>query len=110
MYAQYKDKYNEYQSGSGILESDELDACIQTLEYIKNTLFPSAPTVYTEAEHRTNDDVKFGAYYKTGKWTAYVKTRYCYDYYEPVILNVEDINSLIAVMHKAKSMIAEKTK
>ena len=51
---QYRSQYSS-DSYIGTLDSDELDACIQSLEYIKNTLLPSAPSVYTEAEYKTND-------------------------------------------------------
>ena len=43
---QYRSQYSS-DSYIGTLDSDELDACIQSLEYIKNTLLPSAPKVYT---------------------------------------------------------------
>lgn len=105
---QYRSQYSS-DSYIGTLDSDELDACIQSLEYIKNTLLPSAPSVYTEAEYKTNDGVKFGAYCNKGKWTAFVYTK-GYTSRSAVFLDVENIDSFIAVMQQAKSMIAEKTK
>ncbi|MCM1531716.1 MAG: hypothetical protein NC048_04155 [Bacteroides sp.] len=60
---------SQYTSDSyiGTLDSDELNACIQSLQYIKNTLLPSAPEIYTEAEYKTNDGVKFGAFFNKNK-------------------------------------------
>lgn len=105
---QYPSQYSN-DSYIGTLDSDELDACIQSLEYIKNTLLPSAPAVYTEAEYKTNDGVKFGAYYNKGKWTAFVYTK-SYTSRSAVFLDVENIDSFIAVMQQAKTMIENKTK
>lgn len=105
---QYRSQYSN-DSYIGTLDSDELDACIQSLEYIKNTLLPSAPAVYTEAEYKTNDGVKFGAYYNKGKWTAFVYTK-SYTSRSAVFLDVENIDSFIAVMQQAKTMIEDKTK
>lgn len=106
---QYRSQYSS-DSYIGTLDSDELDACIQSLEYIKNTLLTSAPSVYTEAEYKTNDGVKFGAYYNNkGKWMAFVYTK-GYTSRSAVFLDVENIDSFIAIMQQAKSMIAEKAK
>lgn len=105
---QYRSQYSS-DSYIGTLDSDELDACIQSLEYIKNTLLPSAPTVYTEAEYKTNDGVKFGAYYSKNKWTAFVYTK-GYTNRSAVFLDVENIDSFINVMNQAKGLIVEKTK
>lgn len=92
----------------GTLDSDELDACIQSLQYIKDTLLPSTPEVYTEVEYKTNDGVKFGAYYANNKWTAYVYTK-GYTSRSAAFINTENIDKFIAVMQQAKTLIAEKT-
>ena len=51
----------------GTLDSDELDACIQSLSYMKDSLLPSPRETYTEAEYRTRDKVTIGAYFDTHK-------------------------------------------
>lgn len=101
---------SQYSSDSyiGTLDADELDACIQSLEYIKNTLLPSSPEVYTEAEYKTNDGVKFGAYCSKGKWTAFVYTK-GYTRRSAEFLGADNIDSFIEVMRQAKSLISEKT-
>lgn len=101
---------SQYSSDSyvGTLDADELDACIKSLEYIKNTLLPSNPDVYTEAEYKTSDGVKFGAYYNKGKWTAFVYTK-GYTSRSAEFLGANNIDSFIAVMCQAKVLIAEKT-
>ncbi len=104
----YCDGYSN-ESYIGTLDYDELEACIQSLEYIKNVLLPSAPTVYSEAEYKTNDGVKFGAYYSENKWTAFVYTK-DYTSNSAEFLDADNIDSFIAVMQQAKNLIAEKTK
>lgn len=104
-------KYSSsYSSDSyiGTLDSDELDACIQSLQYIKDTLLPSTPEVYTEVEYKTNDGVKFGAYFANNKWTAYVYTK-GYTSRSAAFINAENIDKFIAVMQQAKALITEKT-
>lgn len=93
----------------GTLDYEELDACIQSLTYIKEQLLPSNPTVYTETEFRTSDGVELGAYYSKGKWTAYVHTK-GYTRYSAEYFNSSNIEDLISVMVQAKTMIEEKTK
>lgn len=103
----YKSQYTS-DNYVGTLDSDELDACIQSLEYIKSTLLLSSPDVYTEAEYKTNDGVKFGAYFNKGKWIAYVYTK-GYTSRSAEFLGADNITSFISVMNQAKLLITEKT-
>ncbi|MCM1349505.1 MAG: hypothetical protein NC338_08850 [Firmicutes bacterium] len=105
--AKYSSSYS-WDSYIGTLKSDELDACIQSLQYIKDTLLPSTPEVYTEVEYKTNDDVKFGVYYANNKWTAYIYTK-GYTSRSAAFINTENIDKFIAVMQQAKALISEKT-
>ena len=105
---QYRGQYSS-DSYIGTLDSDELDACIKSLQYIKDTLLPSAPTVYTEAEYKTNDGVKFGAYYAKDKWTAFIYTK-GYTSRSAEFLGVDNLDSFITEMQQAKILIADKTK
>ena len=102
----YKSGYSD-DSYIGTLDADELDACIQSLEYIKDTLLPSTPSVYTEAQYKTNDGVQFGAYYSK-KWTAFVYTK-SYTSRSAEFLGADNISSFIDVMKEAKRLIQEKT-
>jgi hypothetical protein len=102
---------SQYSSDSyiGTLDYDELDACIKSLQYIKETLLPSSPEVYTEAEYKTNDGVKFGAYFNKGNWTAYVYTK-GYTSRSAEFLGADNIDTFISVMQDAKELISNKTK
>lgn len=93
----------------GTLDVDELDACIQCLEYISNNLLSSIPLVYTEAEYKTRDEVRLGAYYNERKsaWSAFIYTTYSSRSAE--FLDSSNITSLISIMGRAKELIKEKT-
>lgn len=92
----------------GTLDYDELDACIKSLQYIKETLLPSTPLIYTEVEYKTKDGVEIGAYFSKDKWKAYVYTK---DYISrsAEFLDTANIDSFIAIMNQAKNLIAERT-
>lgn len=92
----------------GTLYYDELDACIEALQYIKDTILPSTPLVYTEVEYETKKGVEFGAYFSKNKWKACVYTNgdiSC----SGEFLSADNIDSFISIMNQAKTLIAEKT-
>lgn len=95
----------------GTLDSDELDACIQSLSYMKDSLLPSPRETYTEAEYRTRDKVTIGAYFDTHKqeWTAYVLTK-SYTSRSMKFFDAESLELLKEEMVKARDLIASKTK
>lgn len=95
----------------GTLDYDEIDACVKSLHYIKDNFLPSTPNVYTEAEFKTRDNVKFGAFYNESKkkWSAFVYTK-GYTSRSAEFFDSSNIDSLIEIMNQAKGMIQEKTK
>lgn len=103
--------YNGRSSDSyiGTLDYEELDACVRSLNYIKEELLPSAPAVYTEAEYKTLDNLKIGAFYSKNKWTAYIYTK-GYTSRSADFIDASNVEAFINVMTQAKSLIAEKTK
>ena len=104
-----KTNYSSLSSDSniGVLDYDELDACIKSLQYIKETLLPSIPLVHTEVEYKTKYGVVLGAYFSKNKWEVYV----CINGYtsRSADLDTDNIDSLISIMTQAKTLIAEKT-
>ena len=100
---------SSYSSDSyiGTLDYDELDACVKSLQYIKDTLIPSTPLVYTEVEYKTKDGVELGAFFSKNKWKAYVYTKN-YTSRSAEFLDVTNIDAFISVMNQAKNLIAEK--
>lgn len=101
---------------NGILDSDELAAAIQSLEYIKDEVLPNKPSTYTEVLYISRDNVKLGAYtdvneFSNGKlynWKVFVKPDYYDDSFED--FNKKHIETFIEYLKKAQSIISENTK
>lgn len=99
----------------GTLDYSEIDACIQSLEYVKSAI-QNKPTIYTEIEYKTNDGIEIGAYYNEKTtlvankgWRAYVYTKN-YTNRSAEYFDTDNIDSLIEILKNAKSMIEEKVK
>lgn len=107
--------YSSYSSSPdtyiGTLDSDELDACIKSLKYLKDNLLSQPATTYTEAGYKSRDKVEIGAFYSTDKnnWSAYVQTK-SYTSRSMKFFDAENLDALAAEMEKAKELIAEKIK
>lgn len=95
----------------GTLDYEEIDACIQCLEKLNSEIFTSTPSTYVEAEYKTKDGVKIGAYYDEAKsaWKSYVYTKN-YTSNSAEFINSENIVKIIANLKEAKTMISEKIK
>lgn len=95
----------------GVLDPDELDAAIMSLEKILNDIIPNEAETYTEVTYKTRDGVQLGTFVNsTGKeWTIYVKTK-SYTSRSMSTFKSDEITTLIDNLKKAKEMIAEKTK
>lgn len=90
----------------GTLDSDELAACIQSLNYIKNTLCPTTPKFYQECEYRSRDRVVLGAYYseRKSKWEIYVQTK-SYTTRSLKTISIEDLYKVISTMEVSQNAI-----
>lgn len=95
----------------GTLDSDELDACIKCLQYIKDNIVNTTSENYKEIGYTSRDNLQIGAYYnsKNSKWIVYVQTK---GYTSRSLKSVDSdkIDNLIGVFTAAKNLIAEKTK
>lgn len=103
-YSSYSKSTDSY---IGTLDFEEIDACIKSLNYIKNDLLPSVPTTYTEVEYKTRDNLKLGAYYGDNGWKAYIYTQ-GHTSRSASFLSSTSLDSLISVLNQAKQMITEK--
>lgn len=95
----------------GTLDPDEIDACIKSLNYIKEDLMQSAAEVYTECEYKTKDGVKIGAYFDEKKktWHPYIQTK-SYTSRSIEFINAESLDALLAKLDEAKQKINELAK
>ena len=104
---------NKYSSDTytyvGTLDYDEIDACIQSLTYIKS-IIKTLPEKYTEIEYKTNDNLKMGVYSSNKGWTFYIyiqskkKNWYCR------IDISEKIDEVINYLSQGKSIIESRNK
>lgn len=90
----------------GILDSDELSACIQSLRYIKTNLIEEKPTIYTECVYLSRDDVQFGAYYNeaTNNWIISISPK-SYNSNSMETIGVNRLDELISIMENSQELL-----
>lgn len=84
-----------------VLDSDEVDGLIKTIDMLKATVFPSTRDSYTEVEYRSRGGFEAGAYYSDKKWTAFLKLEK-YDSKSIVTMRTEDLDALLIVLQLGK--------
>jgi len=100
---------NSYYIGSGssvdyigTLDADELEGCIKTLDYLKENILATSPSLYTEIEYKSRDGVLIGAYTSKGLWTLYIQTK-SYTQKSLTRIKISEIDKLINNFVLAKS-------
>lgn len=95
----------------GTLDFDELDAAIKSLSYIKETILPTTPDVYSEIVFKSIDGVQLGTYFneKTKKWVGFIYTN-SYTSRSAKYCDERELSEMIEIMKTAKSKIQELTK
>lgn len=95
---------------SGSLNYDELDGCIQSMQYIKNNIINTTPETYTEYIYRTVDGVKIGAYWSKGKneskWVVFIQSKTVSDDSMRTI-SVSDIDIVVDLLKNSKSKMEQ---
>jgi len=87
-----------------VLDADELDGLIKTIELLKASVFGSTRDAYTEVVFRSRSGFQAGAYYSDKRWTAYLKLER-YDSLSQVTMRTEDFDLVLALLQKAKEQI-----
>lgn len=95
----------------GRLDFDELDAAIKSLSYIKETILPTTPDVYSEIVFKSKDGVQLGTYFneKTKKWVVFIYTK-SYTSRSAKYCDETELSEMIEIMKTAKDKIQELTK
>ena len=95
----------------GTLDFEELDAAIKSLSYIKETILPTTPDVYTEIAFKSKDGVQLGTYFneKTKKWVVFIYTK-SYTSRSATYCDETELSEMIEIMKTAKNKIQELTK
>lgn len=82
----------------GVMDADEIDGAIQTLQYIKQNI--SNLKDYSEIVYKTRSDVEIGAYYSNpSKVYVRINSKVIKTYEK------EDIDELISVLERGKELI-----
>ncbi|HRI02988.1 MAG TPA: hypothetical protein PLL77_04520 [Pyrinomonadaceae bacterium] len=89
-----------------VLDSDEVDGLIKTIDMLKATVFPSTRDSYTEVEYRSRSGFEAGGYYSDKKWTAFLKLEK-YDSKSMVIMRTEDLDALVAILQLGKEKMGK---
>lgn len=94
----------------GTLDSDELEACIQSVKYLRDNVINQQATTYTECEYRSRDGVLIGAYSNLRNpekpWILYVQTK-SYTSRSMETLSLDKIDELISLLEKAQAQLKE---
>ena len=90
----------------GTIDADEIDACMQSLAYIKDKLLPTTPEMYTECEYKSKDGISMGAFSCSKGWSSFDYTK-SYTSRSAKFLKEEDLPVIIEKLSEAKQKIAE---
>lgn len=90
----------------GTLDSDEIDACLQSLNFIKDNVVTTNPSQYTECAYNSKDGITIGAFSGNKGWSTYVKTKK-YTNRSAKYLKDDDLPALIEVLNTAKDKVKE---
>lgn len=93
----------------GILDYDELEAAIQSMEYIQNNLLNTLREVYTEIKYISRGAVEMGAYCdkESSKWKIFIDPNDDSLYNATVLIDESKLEVFISNMKQAKQMLDE---
>lgn len=84
-----------------MLDPDELDALIKSLNVLKEKIYPTSPTDYTEINFKSRSGFSAGCFFDKGKWSPYMKLEK-HDSDSYVFFDLNDTQNLIDILAKAK--------
>lgn len=90
----------------GTLDVDEIDACAQSLAYIKDKMLPTIPEMYTECEYKSKDGIRVGAFSSNKGWSTFVYTK-SYTSRSAKFLKGDDLPVIIKKLADAQQKIKE---
>ena len=103
-----------YQEGayySGVIDYDELPACLETLKHIINNEVTVSPGHYVDVVFTSRDEVAIGAIYDTSlsnvTWQSTV-TLYNYPSRPSLRLPVKRLSEIVRILQSAQELLTEK--
>ncbi|MFX1707013.1 hypothetical protein SAMN05660461_6161 [Chitinophaga ginsengisegetis] len=88
----------------GLLDMDEVDALIKSLNIIKDKIMPTTPEVYTEIEYKSRGGLEAGCFYSKKQWSTFLKLAR-FDDKSFVIMKDGDIIQLLSLLNDAKAKL-----
>ncbi len=102
---EYKASYSSSSDTKiALLDADELDALIKSLSLLKDKIYITTPTDYTEINFRSRSGFSAGCFFNKGKWSPFMKLER-FDSNSYVFLDLEDSQPLIDLLTKAKAKL-----
>jgi retron-type reverse transcriptase len=87
-----------------VLDQDELDGLIKSINILKTKVFNTTRDSYTEIIFRSRSGFEAGGYYSDGKWKTFMKLeRFDKDSY--IFLQPEDFDALAELLQQAKQKL-----
>lgn len=94
------DKYST-DTKKAVLDADEIDGLIKSINIIMHNVLSVNPTEYTEVDFRTRGGFEAGCFWSKLKWSTYLKLEK-YDGKSYVWLEPEDFSVLLKLLEQAK--------
>ena len=93
----------------GTLDSDELDACIKSLEYMSETIITQTPNTYTECEYKYRDGVSITVFSTSDntKWQIAIQTK-SYTNRSTSYLKISSLPEIINYLKNGQQLLKEK--
>jgi len=90
---------------TALLDPDEVDALIKSIEFLKSDIFNTYPDVYVDAFYTANDGFSIGAYFSEKQWRGSVRLNK-YESAPPVYFRApDDFNVLLDLLRQARTKI-----
>jgi hypothetical protein len=87
-----------------ILDADEVDGFINSINTLKSSVLGTSPANYTEVYYKSRSGFKGGCFSEKGKWTVFLKlSEFQSDSF--VSLTLDDLDRLLAALKSAKSKL-----
>jgi hypothetical protein len=92
-------------SYSAIFDSDEIDGLIKSIKFMKENVFPTMPSNYTEIIYKNKRDFELACFYdeKKKQWSILGHLDYRSD--SRYILGIKDLDLLLNFLEQAKGKI-----
>jgi hypothetical protein len=88
----------------GMLDIDEVDALIKSLNIIKDKIIPTTPKAYTEIQYRSRGGFQAGCFYSKKEWSTFLKLER-FDEKSYVFMKDGDIIQLLSILNDAKAKL-----